>query len=409
MMRHPIRACRVKIALDNTIHPVGLLVIKNRLIYFQYASEFLALNLDLSPFKLPLKSDVCLGDTALFSGLHGVFNDSLPDGWGQLLMDRHLRRKGIESGALSPLDRLAYVGARGMGALIYEPDCSEEFADGVLALDTLAQESRCVLEDKSEFVFDDLLALNGSSAGARPKILVGASDDFTSLIAGVDDLPEKYSHWMIKFPASQDPRDIAAIEYAYSLMAKDADIEMMPTHLFVSENGSRYFGVQRFDRNKNTRIHVHTACGLLHADFRLPSLDYKDLLLATRYLTRNQGEVEKMFRLGTFNVFSHNRDDHSKNFSFLMNAQGNWRLSPAYDLVFSSGPGGEHSTSVLGEGKTPTRETLIALAQHVDINITNAKNIIDQVRDSVANWKHYAKLADVSQASQNRVAQFLTG
>jgi serine/threonine-protein kinase HipA len=407
MTLHPISACRVKISLDGKIHLVGQLIIKNRLIYFQYAPEFIGLNLELSPFKLPAKEGVYPGDVSLFGGLHGLFNDSLPDGWGQLLIDRHLRRKGIEPGALTPLDRLVYVGARGMGALIYEPDCSEEFADGELALDRLAQESQWVLEDKSELVFDDLLTLSGSSAGARPKVLVGVSDDLTSLVAGVDALPEKYNPWMIKFPSSQDLRDIGTIEYAYSLMARDAGIEMMPTHLFASQKGFPYFGVQRFDRQGNKRIHVHTASGLLHADFRLPSLDYKDLALATRHLTRNQKEVEKVFRLGAFNVFAHNRDDHGKNFSFLMDTQGNWRLSPAYDLVFSSGPGGEHSTSVLGEGKSPTPETLITLARHVDITETTAKGIIDQVRGSVAQWRHYAKIADVSHASENRIAQFL--
>ena len=384
---------------------VGRLAYLDRRIFFEYETAFITSGIEISPFKLPLKPGVQTPDTTLFEGLFGVFNDSLPDGWGRLLLDRSVEKHGVLRGQLSPLDRLAYVGNRGMGALSYEPELTAGQADaGSLSLDRLAEESATVLKGESGEVFEELLRLSGSSSGARPKIVAQVSADKKSIIHGERELAPGYSHWMIKFPSSQDARDIGAIEYAYSLMAKEAGIAMPETHLFRTKR-SRYFGANRFDRNGSRRIHMHSLSGLIHADHRTPSLDYDLMLSVTMRLTRDVREVEKVFRLACFNVLAHNRDDHAKNFSFLLNAQNEWVFAPAYDLVFSFGPGGEQSTLVMGEGKNPGVQDLLRLGkQH---RIKGATSIIDTVQAAVARWKSIAAEAGVSAKSRKEIAERL--
>ena len=206
---------------------VGRLALKDRQILFEYDAAFIASGIEISPIKLPLKSGVFVSDDKIFDGLFGVFNDSLPDGWGRLLLDRTIEKQGIDRRQLNPLDRLAYVGQHGMGALSYEPDQKCAAADGGnLALDKLAEESAIVLAGENEEVFEELLRLNGSSSGARPKIMAQVSADKSKIIHGLQSPQDGFDPWIIKFPSSQDARDIGAVEYAYSLMAKEAGVEM---------------------------------------------------------------------------------------------------------------------------------------------------------------------------------------
>jgi serine/threonine-protein kinase HipA len=191
-------------------------------------------------------------------------------------------------------------------------------------------------------------------------------------------------------------------------MARAAGLDMMPTHLFPAKKGAGYFGVERFDRAGDKRLHMHTVSGLLHADHRLPSLDYEQIMRATLALTRNVQELEKILRLAAFNVFAHNRDDHAKNFSFLMDEKGSWRVAPAYDLTFSGGPGGEHSTTVMGEGKRPTKEQLLKLAEKVGIAKPLANPIIDEVKDAVQQWPSHAEEAGATKASKKIIADLIT-
>jgi len=182
-------------------------------------------------------------------------------------------------------------------------------------------------------------------------------------------------------------------------MAKAAGVDMMQTYLFPAAKGKGYFGVQRFDRVGARRLHMHSLSGLIHADHQLPSLDYQDALRVTLSLTRNMKEVTKMFRLAAFNVGAHNRDDHSKNFSFLMDERGSWRVSPAYDLTFSQGPGGEHCTMIMGEGKNPGRIQLMMLADKFGIPKSTAKEILDQVFETVSKWTAFGNEAGVTKGS----------
>ncbi len=384
---------------------VGTLAIKDRKIYFEYDKVFLKTGIEFSPYKLPLKEGLHRCDDDTFEGLWGVFNDSLPDGWGKLLMDRHLMRLGINQALLSPLDRLSYIGDYGMGALTYEPvrETEEKILSDIV-LDDLAASSQDILEGSSEELVDELLSLNASSAGARPKVMVQISDDKKEIIHGSQALKEGFSHWMIKFASSVDSQEIGAIEYAYSLMARVAGLDMPETTLLESKKGC-YFACERFDRAGDKRVHMHSVAGLVHSDFRYPSLDYDDLMSLTLHLTKNVQEVEKVFRLACFNLFSHNRDDHAKNFSYLMDEKGEWSFSPVYDITFSNGPGGEHSMMYLEEGKNPTKEHLLALAKKHGIK--NGTLMIDEVKESVGQWSKFASIAGVSKESEKAVEKML--
>lgn len=399
----------VKVGLnfgDATI-PVGRLAIRDRKIYFEYHSTFIEANLDISPLRLPLKSGVSSFDYNLFEGLPGVFNDSLPDGWGRLLFDRFSRSIGILPSDITPLDRLAHVGLNGLGALVYEPDRSTGENSDSINLDKLAQQAREVLDGTSDEVLQDLLALNGSSAGARPKALIGLNSNRKKIIHGVHDLPDGYTPWIVKFSNAQDSADAGAIEYVYALMAKKAGISMPDVHLFSAKKSAGYFAVKRFDRNGKQRFHMHTACGLLHSDFRVPSLDYEDLIALTGALTRDAREIERLYQLAVFNVLAHNRDDHSKNFSFLMDAKGEWKLSPAYDLTFSSGPRGEQSTMVMGEGKNPSVDHLIKLGHEAKLSKARITEIIDKTQTALANWEVWASEYGVSKNNIRLISKHL--
>lgn len=407
---------QIKVSLDfgaNAI-AVGRLAIRDRTIYFEYDADFLQSGLQVSPFRLPLKPGLQSFDNNLFEGLPGVFNDSLPDGWGRLLFDRSMRAQGIMPDQLSPLDRLAHIGKAGMGALIYEPDISEDHTSDSVDLDWLAEQSRDVLaqnilEGAADDVLNALLALNGSSAGARPKALVGYDPMDEKIVHGGAPLKDGFQPWLVKFANTTDGSDAGAIEFVYAEMARRAGLDVMETKLFPAKNGPGYFATKRFDRDGSERFHMHTACGLLHSDFRTPSLDYQDLMELTILLTRDVRESEKMFRLAAFNVLAHNRDDHSKNFSYLMTERGEWSLSPAYDLTFSSGPGGEQSTMVIGEGKAPDQEHLRALGESADIKKQTVDEIIEQTQEALADWTTLAKEYGVARNNMRLVAGRLTG
>lgn len=327
---------------------------------FEYDDAWIKNAYSISPFYLPLKSGLQMAKRDPFGGGFGVFDDSLPDGWGQLILDRYLTEQGIDPYKLTLLDRLALIGSTGRGALEYRPDRSvmseSEFAD----FDKLAREAETILGDREGDVSaENLYRYGGSSGGARPKI-------FTV----VDD-----RHWLVKFKASLDPRNVGETEYNYSLLAKECGVVMSETKLF----GGEYFGTERFDRTPKGKIHTVSAAGLLNADYRIPSLDYLLLLKLTLSLTRDMQQVEQMFRLMVFNVLISNRDDHAKNFSF-QHLDGVWRLSPSYDLLPSSGFNGFHTTTINGQGE-PTKADIITLAKEIGITELDAKKTIDELTE----------------------------
>jgi serine/threonine-protein kinase HipA len=408
-MTRPITELRVGLDFGSEIQPVGRLAIRDHIIYFEYANSFIQKGMELSPFRLPLQRGVFELPQRPFVGLSGVFSDSLPDGWGRLLFDRLLRSQGIMPPSQSPLDRLAHVGLSGMGALVYEPDNSPSDSQEFIDLDNLASKTEEVLQGSSEEIIKELLALNGSSAGARPKALIAVTQNRKQITYGTKKLNEGSEPWLVKFSNSLDGYDAGAVEYVYALMAKEAGVIMPEVHLFSSQKGPGYFGVKRFDRDGNKRLHMHTASGLLHSDFRTPSLDYEDLLNLTAALTRDIREVEKMYRIAVFNVLAHNRDDHAKNFSFLMDENGEWKLAPGYDLTFSSGPSGEQSTMVMGEGRNPKISHLVKLGQGSKLTSKLIDEIIDQTKSSLAHWTGLAQTYNITETNIKLITTAING
>jgi serine/threonine-protein kinase HipA len=217
----------------------------------------------------------------------------------------------------------------------------------------------------------------------------------------VDQIPQGYDPWIIKFPSSSDNREIALIEFAYHQMALKAGIEMSECRLFKGKSGQLYFGTKRFDRTGTRRLHTHTASGLMHDNFRMSTMDYGHLMDCAFRLEKHVKAYEKIFRLAAFNVYAHNRDDHSKNFSFLMNAKGEWQFAPAYDLTFSYSGYGFHSTMIAGESKNPGRKELMKLAAH--FGMKNAGLIIDEVREAISHWGSIAGELGMSKETRETI------
>ena len=354
---------------------------KNALAAFAYDEEWMAEGFSISPFSLPLRSQVFMPKAEPFGGLFGVFADSLPDGWGRLLVDRMLLKNGIDPGSIGNLERLSIVGSSGMGALRYEPERTFEKKEGVPDLDRIAAECAAVLQSGHADDLDELFRLGGSSGGARPKILTQIDD----------------ADWIVKFPSGSDSKEIGLQEYEYSICAKACGIEMTETRLFPSACCAGYFGVKRFDRQtvngKKEKVHMVSVAGLLETSHRIPNLDYDLLMKLTLSLTRDFSEIEKLYRIMCFNVFAHNQDDHSRNFSYLFDAgQRRWQLAPAYDLTFSYSLGGEHATSVHGNGKNPGMADILAVAGEIGMELQKAKRIAEEIRECVnAKLKKYLK------------------
>jgi serine/threonine-protein kinase HipA len=388
---------------------VGTLAEDRGRIYFEYTPEFLNTDLNLSPFHLPFESGLFEHRDRQFGPLPGLFDDSLPDGWGLLLMDRHFRSSGRNLPEVSPLDRLAWLGTRTMGALTYHPSVDNAGSpSGEFDLHDLACQSAEILTGSAAEVLPELLRAGGSPGGARPKVLVGFNPDTDGVISGADDLPDSYEHWIVKFAGQDDTGDAGAIEYAYSLMARNAGIDMPPTRLFETPEGDRFFGCRRFDRVGGQRRHVHTFGNLIQSNFRVPTADYADLLKATSLLTRDHRQVLRTFGYMVFNVLAHNRDDHVKNFAFILDDDsGEWILSPAYDLLHTSGPGGEHTMTLAGEGRSPGRSHFLRLGLQVGVSKPEADRIIDRIQTTIARWGEFSARAGVSQVVTDQIAEAL--
>ena len=279
---------------------VGTLAItSNNLVAFQYDSKWLLNGFSINPFSLPLRKDVFIPTKNIFNGLFGVFADSLPDNWGNLILDRMIK-KYQGNNDLNPLKRLAIVGSMGMGALTYEPVIDFKIETSNLNLDEINNQCKKILQHEEVNNLDELFRLGGSSGGARPKILTN--------IDGVD--------WLIKFSNNVDGENAGIIEYEYFECARKCGINVPKTKLFNSNVTPGYFGIERFDIKNGKRVHMVTVAGLLELDYRSPALDYKDLIKLTKILATEEDSYE-MFKIMCFNVFAHNLDDHAKNFSFI--------------------------------------------------------------------------------------------
>ncbi|MDR3307300.1 MAG: type II toxin-antitoxin system HipA family toxin [Coriobacteriales bacterium] len=349
---------------------------------FEYGDEWLARGFSISPLSLPLEKRVFIPKYLPFEGLHGVFDNSLPDGWGRLLVDHLLQSKGYDPVTIHPLTRLSIVGASGMGALTYEPQTTLETTQALSlsGLDTLAVECARILNSNTSENLDELFRLGGSSGGARPKIL--------TTYEGED--------WLIKFPSSHDRPNVGKMEYEYALAAQQCGIDVPKVRLFPSTRCEGYFGVRRFDRLPTasqvsaTRIHTVCAGALLETSHRIPNLDYHTLMLLTLKLSNDYDEALKLYRIMCFNVFAHNRDDHARNFSYLHDPTTNrWHLSPAYDLTYNPGMRGEHATTINGKGTDITLDDLLKVADKAGLSQKEAHvtaQVVQEGTQALKTW-----------------------
>lgn len=339
----------------------------DRLCAFEYDSAWLSDGFSISPLELPLKAGLFIAKHQPFHGNFGIFEDSLPDGYGRYLLHKALLREGINDDNLSSLDRLSIVGNSGMGALTYHPETKVIKDSEILDFDLLQEKALQVLKEQQDTDAGLLLYNSGNSGGARPKAIFSDNE----------------GHWLIKFRHYYDPTDIGQQEFHYNEVAKRCGINIPDCKL---TNG-RYFTTRRFDiAPDGKRIHTATAGGLLCLSLSMPFLDYENLLALTGFLTQNAKEVEEMYRRMVFNYLTDNKDDHCKNFSFFVSKTGSdrysWHLAPAYDLTLcTDGYNGEHATSVNRTG-TPTLQDMIAVGTKNKMSAERCREIFEEVKSN---------------------------
>lgn len=351
-------------------HRVGTLATTtDHLVAFEYDAEWLRDGFSISPMSLPLQKGVYVPKRYdPFDGLFGVFSDSLPDGWGRLLVDRLLLKEGKKPAEVDALNRLAIVGSSGMGALSYHPEIQLAIGNTDLTLDEIANQCKAIFETNESENLDEIFLMGGSSGGARPKVNYEFDQE----------------EWIVKFPSSIDQKDIGVQEYEYSICAQKCGIHMTETRLIPSKISSGFFATKRFDRRKEKCIHMASVSALLETSHRIPNLDYHILMQLTLKLTNDYQQTMQLYRRMCFNVFAHNRDDHSKNFSFLYDDESkSWVLAPAYDLTYSNSIGGEHATTVDGNGSDPGMRELLTVANDIKLDQNKAKNIALEIEEEV--------------------------
>ena len=398
-------------------HFVGQLAQNRQGIYFQYDDDYLKQFSSLSPFTLAFNNTLHKAPGVPHQGLHGVFADSLPDGWGLLLMDRVFRQHGLLPQQITPLERLAYVGQRGMGSLSYSPvsDYTTKDDKALQAVSVLGQEARRIYEGQTDEVLA-AIANAGGSGGARPKAMIYLDPDDVKRVS--TSAESGLTPWLIKFTSHNLPlgHEEGLCEAAWLTMAKEAGITV-PTWTLIHETGNPeakgWLALKRFDcpnEQPAGRYHMHTLCGLMDADFRQPSMDYEDLIKATQVVCQSPAAAQEQFTRALFNLFSLNQDDHTKNWSFLMDDDGQWTVAPFYDVTFSPSPYNQHMTAFGGYGNQPPVKVIQKLAELANFGSwSQAKQCIEQVADAVASWPNLAKQLSIKTTTQCLISQQLNG
>ena len=333
---------------------------------FEYDKKWLSEGFSISPRELPLSTEIFIAKQEPFYGNFGVFEDSLPDGYGRYLLNRMLHRKGVNDFNLNPLQRLSIIGNAGMGALCYEPEILQGEVKQLPQLEELQQMTLDLFSEQIKVDEELLYYSSGNSGGCRPKCLLNNDE----------------GNWIVKFRHTYDPIDMGTMEYKYNIMARECGIEVPDFKLI----DNKFFATKRFDLIRGERKHVITVAALLGVSHQLPSIDYSTLLNLTGWLTQDPTAVEQMYRRMVFNIFAKNRDDHAKNFSFIYD-ENHWCLSPAYDLTYSpAGYNGEHATMVNGSGK-PTINDMIIVGTTIRIPRKRCLGIIDEVKYIIGKYQ----------------------
>jgi serine/threonine-protein kinase HipA len=384
--------------------PVARLAMDKGIAQLEWSVEAQSRSWMVSPLHYPPEPGLHAARSQAFGGLHGFLADSLPEQWGYLVLRKRLAKLGFDIAQLSPLDLLALVGRHGRGALTFEPETTPPADAESIDFDALAADAIKLLEGEDAKLADTLAELGGGSGGARPKVQIGF-DGKGGITVETSEADATAKSWIVKFRAPTDPLDIGPIEEAYALMAEAAGIAMSQHRLIAAAKGPGYFATRRFDRLEGgKRLHMVSLAGAIEAPPNQPS-SYDLLLRATRAVTRRADDVEAAFRRMVFNVLAHNRDDHTRQHAFLMSADREWRLAPAFDLTYAIGPGGEHYLDVEGEGRAPTRDHVINLGRRHSLLEKRVAEIIDQTRAALADWPKFAQSVGVSPASQKIIAE----
>ena len=409
----------------------------NRLGTFEFAPSFKKQQWDLSPLKMPLGSSQMIfsfpelrkerfATYDTFRGLPGMLADVLPDRFGNQLINRWLAGMGRPQDSMNPVEMLLFLGSRGMGALEFEPSSLKENKNTFpIELESLVQIAKIMMDKRSMFQTNiikyeekaviDILKIGTSAGGARPKALIAYNEKNGEIRSGQTKAPEGFEHWLIKLDGVSDvqvgeSKGYGRVEMAYYLMAIDCGIEMMPSTL-LEENNRAHFMTKRFDRiGRDTKHHIQTFCAMQHFDFNLvTSFSYEQLFQTMRELRLSYEEIEQMYRRMVFNVLSRNCDDHTKNFSFMMEKGQGWKLAPAYDICHAYRPDSawvsQHALSINHKRTNITREDLLLLAEAV--NCKKAPTIINEINAVVTNWKKYASITGVQKKLREAIAQTL--
>jgi len=355
---------------------LGTLAHEGRALLFEYSDEALQRGIELSPIYLGLRKVAYSNFPNSQDNLPGLLADALPDGWGRLLMDRCFQKDRRDPASISPLDRLAFISDRAMGALVFTPPDALSHDPDDQELRVLAEGAQAVLAGQDTATLEQLALAGGSPHGARPKVLVQyhvATGQVST------DRAAPGAAWLVKFQAQGEAKEVCAIETVYASMARKCGLDMPATKYFDLTPKLAGFGIERFDRQRGMRVPTLSLAALLDDNFRLPTRDYTVFLKATRTLTRDERQVKKAFERCIFNVVFHNRDDHTRNFSYVMNESMQWELAPCYDLTYNVGVGGEHQMTVSGEGRQPALQHLLKLAAAVDLPEAWARQTIERI------------------------------
>jgi len=401
---------------------------------FQYASDFIRGGLDISPIHMGIEEALRGSDTfqfqllgrKTFHGLPGLLADSLPDKFGNAVIDAWLTRNGRHAASFSPVERLCYTGVRGMGALEYQPAMAGRFDASVdveiANLVELAQDVMKIRENldvnlgetdhENAEALMDILRVGTSAGGARPKAVIAMNEE-GRVVSGQVEAPRGYDYWILKFDGVSDielgaPKGYGRIEYAYHLMARAAGIQMTDCRL-LEENGRAHFMTRRFDRIDGQKIHMQSLCGMAHYDFNMAgAYGYEQAFATMRGIMLSKAEAQEQFRRMVFNVVARNQDDHTKNIAFLMDQSGTWKLAPAFDITYSHNPKGQwtnqHQMSINGKRDGFTRDDLMRIGN--SITLPNTGMVIDEVIEAVSRWPTFAKEAGVDQSRAAEIASF---
>ena len=346
---------------------VGTLSMGNRsTCQFEYDKDWLSNGFSISPLQLPLKAGLFSADYQPFNGNFGVFEDSLPGGYGEYLLRKVLKDSGIDPQGLTPVQWLSIVGSSGMGALCYVPETKLIREDGQRSFDEMQQMALDVLSEKTNDNADMLYFKSGNSGGVRPKCIFSDAD----------------GHWLVKFRHTYDPKNIGQLEYDYNKVARQCGIDVPEFKLIEG----KYFAVRRFDIENDVRLHIVTASALLNEPITPPKMEYHNLLQLTGYLTQSPKAVEQQCRRMAFNVFAHNMDDHARNFSFICR-DGEWSLAPAYDLT-NDATLGEHASTINFKG-IPTDEDMITVGMNIRMSRERCQQIIEEVKEGTRELEKY--------------------